>query len=72
MRAFEPQPEMVLEEMTQSISMVLIHYRIIDGTEKATILRCARHLDLLKEQLELLPIFEAKSRASSAFEGRLW
>ena len=49
MRAFEPQPEMFFEKMTQSISMLLIHYRIIDGTETATILRCARHLDLLEK-----------------------
>jgi len=48
-RALEPQPEVFFEEMTRSISMVLINYRIIDGTETATILRCTRHLDLLKK-----------------------
>ena len=51
---------MSLEEMTQSIAMVLVLHRIISWTEKATVLRPTHHLDLLKKYLELLPISKAK------------
>ena len=51
---------MVLEEMTQSIAMVLVQHGVISWTEPATVFRPAHHLDLLKKYLELLPISKAK------------
>ena len=63
MRTFEPQPEMVFEEMTQSIAMTFIQLCVISWTETATVLRLARHLNLLKKSLELLPVLEVKSLA---------
>ena len=51
---------MVFEEMTQSIVMVLVHYRIISWTETATVPHPAHHFDSLQEYLEPLPILNAK------------